>query len=316
MRKLYVDYIKAIGIILVILGHINFANSHLGIKEWIYAFHMPLFFFATGLVIRQRKLDAEFLQKKFKVLIIPYIIWGLIYSRLSLRNTAYIGYGSYETLSRAKTLTSLWFLPAMFFAVILTQLVFQICKKAYQRFVAMFILGIAGINIPFISIGYPLCIDVAVLAATFILFGFFIETILSNKSTVQIVIITVVGATTTLLYRINEVQQSTNVLLAKRYTGNHILFFLVAIGGCLMVYGFSRLIDNGQNKKIISFIGSNTLGIFAVHKPIIIICEKLFSYVKVPWYLTLPVSAVITLLVSCGIVLCINIYVPVLNGRK
>ena len=39
-RKQYVDYIKAFGIILVILGHVNFANS--GLKTWIYSFHVSV----------------------------------------------------------------------------------------------------------------------------------------------------------------------------------------------------------------------------------------------------------------------------------
>ena len=47
-RILYVDYIKAIAMILVIIGHINYANQE--IKPWLYAFHMPVFFFCTGLV--------------------------------------------------------------------------------------------------------------------------------------------------------------------------------------------------------------------------------------------------------------------------
>lgn len=42
-RKRYIDLIKGIGIILVIMGYINFANSF--IKEWIYLYHMTLFFF-------------------------------------------------------------------------------------------------------------------------------------------------------------------------------------------------------------------------------------------------------------------------------
>ena len=99
MRKCYVDYVKAIGIILVVMGHINFANSNFGIKEWIYAFHMPLFFFATGLVIKEAKLDKNFFVKKFKTLMIPYFIWGMIYFQLSFRNIAYIGYGSYNALT-------------------------------------------------------------------------------------------------------------------------------------------------------------------------------------------------------------------------
>lgn len=114
-RKHYVDYIKAIGMILVILGHINFAND--SIKAWIYAFHMPLFFFSTGLVTKPKRLDWKFILKKFCGLMIPYFLWGLIYSELSFGNLARLFYGSYYTISEAGSLSSLWFLPTMFIAV-------------------------------------------------------------------------------------------------------------------------------------------------------------------------------------------------------
>lgn len=64
LRKKYVDYVKAIGIILVIAGHVNFANQPL--KLWIYSFHMPLFFFATGLVFYPQEMSLRYLEKKIQ----------------------------------------------------------------------------------------------------------------------------------------------------------------------------------------------------------------------------------------------------------
>lgn len=44
-KKNYIDIAKGIGIILVILGHSG-VNSE--IKDFIYGFHMPLFFVISG----------------------------------------------------------------------------------------------------------------------------------------------------------------------------------------------------------------------------------------------------------------------------
>ena len=44
----WIDLAKVIGIFLVIYGHGNLANQH--IKEFIYTFHMPLFFVLSGLI--------------------------------------------------------------------------------------------------------------------------------------------------------------------------------------------------------------------------------------------------------------------------
>ncbi|WP_320408208.1 acyltransferase family protein [Raoultella ornithinolytica] len=59
MRDTWVDYAKALGIILVVTGHVNRGLYSSGIyisKEFfilldsvIYTFHMPLFFFLSGL---------------------------------------------------------------------------------------------------------------------------------------------------------------------------------------------------------------------------------------------------------------------------
>ncbi len=298
------------------MGHINFANMHFGIKEWIYAFHMPVFFFSSGLVLRESDPNVTFLKKKFNVLILPYILWGLIYSSLSVKNICYLMFGSYETLSRANTLTSLWFLPAMFFGILLTQLIFKFLKKDYQRIIAIIFFTVCGVLIPNIAIGYPLCIDVAILTVPFILFGFYFEKIMVGKSDAIMIILTIVGLALTMLYRLNDVQQSSNVLMARRYIGNPILFFVVAVGGCFMVYGISRLLDRENTRPIISFIGKNTLAIFAVHKPLIVICEKIFNHVYAPWYLALLLSVIITLSASCVLVLFINSFIPILNGRS
>lgn len=317
MRKNYVDYIKALGIILVILGHINFANSNFGIKDWIYSFHMPLFFFASGLVIKEANLDKTFLFKKFNSLIIPFILWGLIYTELSFKNIAFIGYGSYTTLMNAGTLTSLWFLPAMFFGVIYTQLVFRFFRKKNQQIIAMFLLAVVGIFIPIIGYGYPWCIDVAILSEVFILFGYFSEQILSGKSSKLVIILTMIGFAGTMLFRINHVPDNGYVLMARRLVGNPILFYIVAVSGCFMIYGMARVIDvNGKQRKALSFIGSNTLAIFAVHKPIIKLCESAFMRFPLPWFLELIGTLVVVLSISCILVIVINRFVPMLNGRK
>ncbi|BEL98781.1 hypothetical protein SM14VA2_11940 [Serratia marcescens] len=63
MREAWVDYAKGIGIILVVFGHVNrglysagiqlSGSSYLLTDSIIYSFHMPLFFFLSGLFFTQ-----------------------------------------------------------------------------------------------------------------------------------------------------------------------------------------------------------------------------------------------------------------------
>lgn len=47
-RDIAVDVAKGIGILLVILGHLK--NP---LMDFIYAFHMPLFFFVSGMFVKK-----------------------------------------------------------------------------------------------------------------------------------------------------------------------------------------------------------------------------------------------------------------------
>ena len=104
-RLPYIDYIKAIGIILVIIGHINFANADC--KTWIYSFHMPLFFFASGLVVNVKKkkdkdIELHFLYSKIGNLLYPYFVWAIIYAPfIQLTNLEnWVRYGSFFSTNR------------------------------------------------------------------------------------------------------------------------------------------------------------------------------------------------------------------------
>lgn len=52
IRIQYIDRLKGLAIILVVMGHIfGFSQPDDPITKFIYTFHMPLFMFLSGLVI-------------------------------------------------------------------------------------------------------------------------------------------------------------------------------------------------------------------------------------------------------------------------
>ncbi|WP_026506338.1 acyltransferase family protein [Butyrivibrio sp. MC2013] len=318
-RKKYIDYIKAIGIILVIIGHINFANSYFGIKSWIYSFHMPLFFFATGLAFKQSRINLSFIIRKIQVLIVPYFIWAMIYSELNGKNILYILYGSYKTLGSANSLTSLWFLPTMLIAVIISQIVINVVPNIYLQAIISFIFYVIAILLPGMDHGYPWCIDVGILASSFILFGyifngFFIEK--HNRGITTYIVLFILGCAGSQLYRLNNTTNNGYVLMAKRSIGNPIVFIIVAVSGCLMVLGMAKILEFSPiNKSVLSFLGINTMAIFAVHKPLITVMFKVFSLVSVPWGIELIMSVVVVTAISCCIANSINCFVPILGGK-
>ncbi|MGL5509084.1 MAG: acyltransferase family protein [Microcoleaceae cyanobacterium] len=95
-RNVWVDYGKGIGIFLVVLGHVirslvsssMVANSLFlqGVDNWIYAFHIPLFFFLSGLFVNRSvtKPFPSFFINKLQVIAYPYFLWSIIQTILQI----------------------------------------------------------------------------------------------------------------------------------------------------------------------------------------------------------------------------------------
>ena len=66
------DIAKGIGIILVVIGHQNIPHS---VTNWIFSFHMPLFFILSGFFFSSKKKFYEIFKRRVKSLIIPYVFF-------------------------------------------------------------------------------------------------------------------------------------------------------------------------------------------------------------------------------------------------
>jgi fucose 4-O-acetylase-like acetyltransferase len=74
-RKIWIDFAKAIGIWLVILGHMPLLPN---LKNIIYSFHMPLFFFISGFLEKNNGIKYA-IYNGFQKLIVPYISYNCIF---------------------------------------------------------------------------------------------------------------------------------------------------------------------------------------------------------------------------------------------
>ena len=58
----YLDIAKGIGMILVYIGHCRIPGDN-PLFQWIYSFHMPLFFFISGLLFKRRDFSLVMIKK-------------------------------------------------------------------------------------------------------------------------------------------------------------------------------------------------------------------------------------------------------------
>lgn len=70
----YIDLIKGVGIILVLLGHLPINET---LHMQIYSFHKPLFFFCSGLFFKPKSIVQGF-KKDVKSILIPYVFFASI----------------------------------------------------------------------------------------------------------------------------------------------------------------------------------------------------------------------------------------------
>jgi fucose 4-O-acetylase-like acetyltransferase len=123
-----------VGILLVVLGHVCDGVYRAGIPfpgdsfrlvyESIYSFHMPLFFFLSGLFFIQsveRRGVGQFAANKFDTLMYPYFVWSIGQGLIEVAMSRYTNGAA--TLSDILAIAwhprmQLWFLYGLFFTFI------------------------------------------------------------------------------------------------------------------------------------------------------------------------------------------------------
>lgn len=73
----YIDIAKGLGMLAIVWGHICCKGWS---NELVYSFHIPLFFFLSGMMFNREKYPSffMFLKKRAKRLLIPYVVYSVL----------------------------------------------------------------------------------------------------------------------------------------------------------------------------------------------------------------------------------------------
>lgn len=82
MRSDVIDIAKAIGIILMVVGH---SGCPAWLHDFIYVFHMPLFFFLSGYCLKESHLlqPWRFSVRRLKQIYWPFVKWNILFFALN-----------------------------------------------------------------------------------------------------------------------------------------------------------------------------------------------------------------------------------------
>ena len=186
-RIVWLDIIKGFLILTVMLGHIS--QTPEWFKIWIYSFHLPLFFFLSGVTLSIEKYDFKsFVKRKVRTLIVPGLIFDffIIVINVSLGNLHVtiknIIIGVILQMRGIRTDIA-WFLILLFMSEIILYLVIKLFKEK-QRKIIVFLFFMSALNyiclkiagIFFDLIILPYSIDLIFMILPFVYAGYLYKT--------------------------------------------------------------------------------------------------------------------------------------------
>ena len=315
-RILWLDVLKGIGIISVVIGHIYRNDTVLNL---IYSFHMPLFFFAGGWVYRKKKIKDD-LAGRVKKIVIPYFIFGAIiliywyFIERSFRsisqtlNEAALGLvlGEYKLLDFH---SHLWFLPCFFVLAIFYNILVNIGgnKTAY---IVSAVMAVIYIFVPLPVL--PWGIDRVFQYIGYYAVGHLLSEIGADKFTARgHISFKLTGAI---------ILMGGNFALAYFDLNVGVMWFVTAFAGIAGLSVISMLLER---VKVLQYIGRISLVILCIHGPIYRVLCKLISIPlgrsteEVRSSVILTLAVVVVTIALCALVYeILNRIAPWIIGEK
>ena len=287
-----IDYIKAIGIILVIYGHmISLDDNKLAYESdvfrFIYLFHMPLFFVVSGIpkgIINKCSNDKKAtVQKLFKRLMVPYFVWSVIYIILSVgvhfRDWREIVPERVWAVVSCRGVAPLWFLAALFISNVIFEYLqpFLDNRNILKGYVPVIMTAICAIltnvgykqlNVETLLISYPLVALCRVpVSLFFIMVGYKIGMHWKSICTLKLPVLLICAAFCT------GVLVVTTILYEKSFNFHTFeipvmsLYMTTGIVGTFMIVLLAIALGKAKKLRFLAEVGEASLDIMCLHYP-------------------------------------------------
>lgn len=326
-RNRFIDTVKAVGIFLVILGHHETIFT-----QYIYSFHMPLFFFLSGIFHKNYSSYRCFFEKKIKSLIIPYfffaitlfLFWlaiGRYFGEAKIKNTPIIEsmLGILAGTERAGLYSmewggAIWFLLTLFIVANMYYFISKI-NNIYIVVIINIFLGVVGYCYNFYK---PTYLDLWHSTVSFNAIQFYsIGAIFKNK---VLNLNRIAYKWIILLFIISYISCYYNGkidMYSLDYGSNIILFYISAFSGIGFIIFLIRNLE--IYSRFIDFVGTNTLIILAYHGRCMTLIKFIFLILGVKMINDNTIYniffSIIQLILCIPIIMILNKYFPKFVGK-
>ena len=197
VRRTEIDVAKGFAVLLVVFGHVLDRDSIWA--YWIFMFHMPVFFFLSGMTFRPEKYKSlsDFLKDKWKKRIIPYFIVTFIGLAICMLRADYrqpvlergwkdiLTWIFYYGQPVELYVGQIWFMVGLFMAELISYLWFRLLghQSPALRCYSLLLLAWAAMNVgklnTALSTVFPMVhrlpwkIDTGLCAAVFLIAGYY-----------------------------------------------------------------------------------------------------------------------------------------------
>ena len=315
-RLEWIDWMKAIGIYLIVLGHFYSVGEKL-----IYVFHVPLFFMISGFLNKKEAEGQVFWKKIWYNLAVPILIMAtlnlIIHSILKLLN------GSFEPIDlywfvrnvlfgMVSGYDALWFV----YTLIILKILFQYClslRLFYSVTAVMLALAYFYNNFDLSCFPFFLSQPNAVVnictAFPFFALGIFLrdfKVVLNEWNQTMMLLSTFVCG---MLVVIGCCYFNEYVAMYRcDYGSSIILFLLGGIVGSIMIFALSKIL--GREIKVVVIISRGTIILLGFHKLLIALIREFFS----ESYLDIFFAAMIVML-FVPLIITTEKYFPLMVGK-
>ncbi len=284
----WIDIARGIGIIFVIYAHV--LGSH-DFRYLFYAFHIPLFFFLSGILHKNSGNFIAYLKKSAKRLLVPYftialltyLLWffNLKYHNLSpvvIRQFLSIFYGNSNNGLMAFN-NILWFLPTLFVTRILFSAITRFFRKTNPLLAVLFFFSVFGylFSIFASTIKLPFGIETALSAVVFYGAGFLWQNSDKAKGLIfkyKYLLFPVLLILGSILATIDFNIYGQQIDMRLSHFNNYFLFYIAAFSGIFAWIIFSMML---KKNLLLETIGRNALILFAWHPIVFIYLGKLIK---------------------------------------
>ena len=266
-RNQWIDIAKGITIILMVLGHTSIPKFA---SNFIWSFHMPLFFIASGWCTNwSRDSIGKFITNKAHSLLLPFVL----YSSIVIIANQSIGGGNLKGfLCMGWEGYALWFIPVLFFALIVAKLIKSVKVKNLQTFFWLLTAAIGG-GLSYYKIYLPWTLATVPYACFLIILGSKVkqyQDYFSSPRSWLLIVGFLIAAVVSHFYRLDMAWNNITPVT---------ILILGACSGTVMMFTLSSYIDKyaKYTSRLLQAIGKETYLILAFSQIIIVLLNHYFT---------------------------------------